>query len=854
MQLWPHQQYAIDELKRLISSGARRICVQAATGAGKCFGRGTRILLYRGGYKNAENVTVGDILMGPDSTPRTVVGTHSGVDQLYRVKQTRAASYVVNGKHVLCLRMTKFNRGCVSGYSSGEELEMSVDDYLQQSKTFKHCAKGYRTGVEYPHRNIPLDPYFLGLWLGDGTTTLPSITTPDVEVVDEIYRMATHYGLRVTVQQKPFNKSSTYTIVGSRTKYVNPLTRDMRQLGVIGDKHIPVLYLENSREVRLALLAGIIDSDGHKSKNCTYDLVFKPEQLANDVTFLARSLGFKVTLTPCRKTCANNGVTGDYFRISLTGDIDQVPMRIPRKQTGARQQKKDHCVSGVKVEPIGTGEYFGFEVDGDHKFLIEDFTVAHNSHIMRTHMEQFQVPTALYTDRKMLMAQLGRGLDADGFLYGVRAAGVEPRLLEDIQLCMVQTEYSRAVNKGRDIHRADHTIWDEAHRFNNPTAAALRELHLKRNPNVVEIGFTATPLGLGGVYDEMIVAGTNSELRDCGALVPAYHYAPDEPDTKLVGRVTVGEGECGIPNAKRMQYATRVFGSVEKHYWQYNPEQKPTILFAPGVRESLWFAQTLSGNGISTAHIDGKNIWVDGETFDTTDDKRQEISERLRDGDIKIVSNRFVMREGVDLPFLEFAILATIFGSLTSYIQAGGRVLRASPSTGKEFATIIDHGGNHWRHGSLNANREWKLEYTDRIVAGLREDRIRKGEEPEPITCPECNAVRLSGPMCPVCKFRYEGKVRKVLQADGSLREMKGDIFRKRRHLTYSEKLERDWCSRVKAVKNSKKEHVRNMTFTQLEVAFARDHNWQYPPRELPMMPVNEIDWYLPVSAVKELT
>ena len=83
---------------------------------------------------------------------------------------------------------------------------------------------------------------------------------------------------------------------------------------------------------------------------------------------------------------------------------------------------------------------------------------------------------------------------------------------------------------------------------------------------------------------------------------------------------------------------------------------------------------------------------------------------------------------------------------------------------------------------------------------------------------------------------------------------MKGDIFRKRRHLSHDAQVERDWCARVRAVKNSKKEHVRNMTFTQLECTFARDHNWQYPPRGLPMMPKHEIDWYLPVSAVRELT
>lgn len=456
---------------------------------------------------------------------------------------------------------------------------------------------------------------------------------------------------------------------------------------------------------------------------------------------------------------------------------------------------------------------------------------------------------SLYTDRRMLLAQIAEGLDDEGIDYGMRAAGHEPALLRRIQLSMMQTEGSRSLGNGREVHPANLVIIDEAHKMAAETMAALDTEHLAIKPQRIKIGTTATPLGIGHFYDHLIVAGNNGELRECGALIPAYHYGPDEPDTKWIGKVQVDGGECGIINKKRNEYAHRVFGRVLEHIPKYNPELRPMLLFAPGVEQSKWFAQELTRHGIPSAHIDGSEIWVDDMELDPTDENRAMIAERSKSGDIKCVCNRFVMREGINWPWLYHGIFATVFGSLTSYIQAGGRLLRNDPSLPGQVV-IQDHGGNWHRHGSLNADRDWDLGYNDRIMQGLRKSRMQNKEEFEPIVCPKCSACRLDGPECHACGYRHRGRVRSVMQKDGSLREMRGDIYRAPRRIEPSERAKSDWVNRVRGIRKSKKETVVKMTFAQAEVGFARDHKWLYPPRGLPEMPIDPADWFRPIQKV----
>jgi polar amino acid transport system ATP-binding protein/sulfate transport system ATP-binding protein len=147
------------------------------------------------------------------------------------------------------------------------------------------------------------------------------------------------------------------------------------------NKHVPLRYKANSREIRLELLAGIIDSDGSPKHGC-YDFISKFLQLAVDVCYVARSLGFAAYMKPCEKTC-QTGNGGTYYRVCISGDLSVVPVRIKRKKLAPRQQIKNVLRTGILVRPAGYGEYFGFELDGDGLFLLGDFTVTHNTQLFR---------------------------------------------------------------------------------------------------------------------------------------------------------------------------------------------------------------------------------------------------------------------------------------------------------------------------------------------------------------------------------------------------------------------------------------------------------------------------------------
>ena len=449
----------------------------------------------------------------------------------------------------------------------------------------------------------------------------------------------------------------------------------------------------------------------------------------------------------------------------------------------------------------------------------------------------------LYTNRKLLLDQLSGVLNDHGIYHGIRAAGYGHEegadLGADLQVSSIQTEHSRVTRKGQwGLHDADFVIVDEAHLQKSSMAKALLKGH--RDNGAWQLGITATPLGLAGMYDELIIAGTNSELRACGALVPAIHYGCDEPDLRHIGRVVVGQDLTERQNVRAIM-VPGVFGRVLDHWRRLNPEQKPTLLFAPGVAESIWFAEQFQEAGIPAAHIDGQEVWVNGNLTRSSREARADVLRMSENGTIRVLCNRFVLREGIDAPWLAHGILATVFGSLQSYLQSGGRLLRAHHSL--DSVVVQDHGGNWHRHGSLNADREWRLEYTDAIVAGLREESLRRKDSPEPATCPQCKRILVSLK----CSCGWESKTgkksRPVIQADGTLREMVGDIYRPRRE-TRIPNADEVW--RKIYYRASKA----GMTFRQAESLFAKENNWGFPPRDLPLMPRKDIDWFRRVRDV----
>lgn len=351
-------------------------------GPSGCHRRGQKVLMFDGTLKAVEDVQVGDWLMGPDSTPRTVLELHRGVEEMVEIVPYKGDPWVVNQGHILTLVRTSYNGG--SGYRpAADVVDVPLRKYLEWSATQKACHKLFRVGVNF-HQEVPLlvDPYFLGVLLGDGCLrNRIAVTTDDPEIRACVEENARRWELSVSVEAEGTTSATYHLSTGRIGGGVNPLREALKGLGVFGSdsesKFIPLQYKVASAENRLRVLAGLIDTDG--SLSCGgYDFVSKSQALANDVAFVARSVGLAAYVKPCAKK-AQTGAEGRYFRVFISGCVSRIPVRIPRKKAGPREQAKDVLRTGFTTRALPAEDYFGFVLDGDHRFLLDDFTVTHNT-------------------------------------------------------------------------------------------------------------------------------------------------------------------------------------------------------------------------------------------------------------------------------------------------------------------------------------------------------------------------------------------------------------------------------------------------------------------------------------------
>ena len=384
-----------------------------SVGTGKCHAIDTPILMYDGTIKMVQDIEVGDKLMGDDSTPRTVLSLANGEDDMYDVIPIKGDKYTVNSEHILCLKPTRLgvknlgekqpNYPFVANYicnktgkiktksfTTKEEAnifldeihtndyiyEVSIIEFLKLSNGVKKNLKGYRTGVEFQNKQIDFDPYIIGFWLGDGSQRDPVISTQDSRILYYLFKEMPKYNLSVNYQS-----GYDYRISSSIPKGENKLLKTLQKYNLINNKHIPFDYKVNDRKNRLELLAGLIDSDGY-ADNKGYEITQKNKILAEDIVFLCRSLGYATYMKECEKSCTYKGEkkTGLYYRITINGDnLTEIPVKIERKKLQKRLQKKDVLVTGIKINHIGKGNYYGFTLDGNNRYLIGDFTVTHNT-------------------------------------------------------------------------------------------------------------------------------------------------------------------------------------------------------------------------------------------------------------------------------------------------------------------------------------------------------------------------------------------------------------------------------------------------------------------------------------------
>jgi replicative DNA helicase len=361
------------------------IIVAGRPSMGKCFGKGTRILMYSGEVKAVEAIQVGDLLMGDDSTPRKVMSLARGQEDMYWVRQNKGIDYRVNASHILSLKRSR-NEG---KHQNGDVLNLPLTDYLAASAKFRSNYKGYKVAIEFPERDLPLDPYFLGIWLGDGVSAAVDIATTDIEVVEYLRHYAFQLNLQLTekcsTDRQGRNKCPLYSISSQqRGNHQNTfsLQKVMREMDLLNNKHIPPAFLSNSRANRLQLLAGLIDSDGHYAAQYkVYEITQKNAALAEQIKFLCDSLGFRTSLIAKQASIKNIGFSSTVYRVRFSGNINEIPVKIVRKQAASWTSNRTWQQTGIHVEYDKVDEYYGFVCDGNRLFLLEDMTVVHNTTI-----------------------------------------------------------------------------------------------------------------------------------------------------------------------------------------------------------------------------------------------------------------------------------------------------------------------------------------------------------------------------------------------------------------------------------------------------------------------------------------
>lgn len=356
---------------------------------GKCLKKGTRVVMFSGKLKKVEDIKMGDFLMGTDSTPRKVINLYSGIDDLYIVKQHRGIDYTVNSRHILTLKKSNYAKRKHfrkdRGYSSfkypsySDIVNIPIKEYISKSDGFKKHFQGYKTGVEFSYKDIAIDPYFLGIWIGDGDKRRTRITTTNKEVKKFLYQYSEKLSLKISESIDKRNNVKYYTF---RKKYhgydKNILMKRLEQYNLINNKYIPDDYLYNTKEIRLRVLAGLIDTDGYK--NCNgYQITQKSKKLAYQIYYLASSLGFRCHIREVIKNIKTINFRGMYYQIGIVGDVQKIPVLIEQKKIKINKQTRNPLTTGIKVEYEGKGEYLGFTLDGDGFFLLEDFTVLHNT-------------------------------------------------------------------------------------------------------------------------------------------------------------------------------------------------------------------------------------------------------------------------------------------------------------------------------------------------------------------------------------------------------------------------------------------------------------------------------------------
>ncbi len=376
-----YQRRGLDFLAYLAGFGFGGILADDM-GVGKSVTLDTKILT-PAGWKAMRDIRLGDAVVNAQGTASNVVGVYpQGLREAFEVTFSDGAKTICCDEHLWAVS------SAVRKKRGNPHVVLALKDIRERLHDAAGNARWYIpmvAPVQFEQRVLPIDPYALGLVLGDGSVTqnTPMFSSADEGLVDALA------GLLPTGTEVVAASGYDFRLRGPGRPHANPLTRELRELGLMGcyaaQKFIPEPYKFSSVDDRLRLLQGLMDADGYGARGYYAEFNTVSERLARDVRELVQSLGGTARL---RQKMVNGYVhNGERrfgqtsYRVSVALPNQFNPFALNRKADGYHGRSKDEPTRAiVSVRPVGPREMQCIAVDSpDRLFVIEDYVVTHNT-------------------------------------------------------------------------------------------------------------------------------------------------------------------------------------------------------------------------------------------------------------------------------------------------------------------------------------------------------------------------------------------------------------------------------------------------------------------------------------------
>jgi len=341
-------------------------------------------ILTTDGWKTIGTLREGDYVFHPSGKPTRVTQLHPvGQWDTWEVELSDGTTLTSSGEHL-------FTVDEFVGKAKRVRRTLDVRTMAREGLVFdrpltKGATKATKAGVgkfalpetnplEFPERDLPVDPWVLGYWLGDGSTSNGSITcdVDDLPHIRSRMRVA-GYDIGAVRAKKEGGRGRSVGIL--------KLAADLRRAGVLNDKHIPDAYLYASVEQRRALIQGLMDSDGYVDKKGSAEYCQVRKQIADGMAFLLRSMGVKVNVRESEAKLYGR-VTGPRYRLTFKPYKHQNLVTLPRRAERVREQRRKPIPRVIKdvrrVAPVDARCISVAAEDG--LYLVgETMVVTHNS-------------------------------------------------------------------------------------------------------------------------------------------------------------------------------------------------------------------------------------------------------------------------------------------------------------------------------------------------------------------------------------------------------------------------------------------------------------------------------------------